>query len=71
MRNIIIVIGILVVLIGVFIWQGTRQFELPEGETEIKHSIPIGEILSGGVGKDGIPSIDNPKFISTKEADSF
>jgi len=34
----------------------------------VKHSIPLGEILSGGPGKDGIPSIDNPKFISAKEA---
>ncbi|PIT93255.1 MAG: hypothetical protein COU06_00975 [Candidatus Harrisonbacteria bacterium CG10_big_fil_rev_8_21_14_0_10_38_8] len=34
----------------------------------IKHSIALNEILSGGPGKDGIPSIDNPKFISVKEA---
>ncbi|MDY6817619.1 MAG: DUF3179 domain-containing protein [Halobacteriales archaeon] len=29
------------------------------------------EISSGGVPKDGIPSIDSPKFISPKEADQF
>lgn len=28
-------------------------------------------ILSGGPGKDGIPSIDNPKFVSSEEASSF
>jgi hypothetical protein len=28
-----------------------------------------GEIMSGGVGKDGIPAIDNPRFNSTSEAD--
>lgn len=33
-----------------------------------KHSIPLDEILSGGPGKDGIPSIDNPKFLSADEA---
>lgn len=33
-----------------------------------RHSIPLDEILSGGPGKDGIPSIDNPKFISVEEA---
>ncbi len=33
-----------------------------------KHSIPLNEILSGGPGKDGIPSIDNPKFMSAQEA---
>lgn len=37
----------------------------------VMHSIPLNEILSGGPGKDGIPSVDNPKFISTKEADEF
>lgn len=37
----------------------------------VKHSIPLDEILSGGVPKDGIPSIDDPKFISAKEADEF
>lgn len=31
-------------------------------------NIPFGEILSGGPPKDGIPSIDNPKFISIVEA---
>ena len=36
-----------------------------------KHSIPLDEILSGGPGKDGIPSIDNPSLISREEADQF
>lgn len=38
---------------------------------DTRHSIPLGEILSGGPGKDGIPSIDNPKFISIAEADKL
>ncbi len=33
-----------------------------------RHSIPYSEILSGGPPKDGIPSIDNPVFISVDEA---
>lgn len=37
----------------------------------VKHSVPLDEILSGGPPKDGIPSIDDPKFISIKEADEF
>lgn len=51
--------------------------ETPQGEREAmetegtKHSIPLDEILDGGVGKDGIPSIDNPVFVSIEEADSF
>lgn len=37
----------------------------------VKHSIPLDEILSGGPPKDGIPPIDNPKFISPEEADQW
>ena len=33
-----------------------------------KHSIPYGEILSGGPPRDGIPPVDNPKFISVDQA---
>ena len=33
-----------------------------------KHSIPLDEIISGGVGRDGIPPIDNPSFVSIEEA---
>lgn len=35
------------------------------------HSIPYSEILSGGPPKDGIPAIDDPKFINTGEADTW
>jgi hypothetical protein len=31
--------------------------------------IPVDEIFHGGPGKDGIPAIDEPKFISANEAD--
>lgn len=34
----------------------------------VKRSIPLEEILSGGPPKDGIPSIDSPKFVSVAEA---
>lgn len=34
----------------------------------VKHSVPLDQILSGGPPKDGIPSIDHPKFISIQEA---
>ncbi|PIR46596.1 MAG: hypothetical protein COV07_03510 [Candidatus Vogelbacteria bacterium CG10_big_fil_rev_8_21_14_0_10_45_14] len=45
--------------------QTQREILITDG---VKHSIPLGEILSGGPGKDGIPSIDDPKFISASEA---
>jgi hypothetical protein len=33
--------------------------------------VPYSEFISGGPPKDGIPSIDNPKFISVAEADQW
>lgn len=37
----------------------------------VKHSIPLGEIISGCPGKDCIPSIDNPVFESVKSAEEW
>jgi len=36
-----------------------------------RHTIDYGEILSGGPPRDGIPSIDEPKFISPEEAGAW
>ncbi len=36
-----------------------------------KHSVPYSEILSGGPPKDGIPAVENPKFITVEEADAW
>ncbi len=36
-----------------------------------KHTIPYSEILSGGPPKDGIPSVDNPSFVSAEEANAW
>lgn len=47
------------------VMQTQRQILVTDG---VKHTIPLNEILSGGPGKDGIPAINNPKFIYTKEA---
>ena len=33
--------------------------------------MPSHEILSGGPPRDGIPSIDRPRFVVAKEADLF
>ena len=33
-----------------------------------RHTIPYGEVLSGGPPKDGIPAIDNPRFVTVEEA---
>lgn len=37
----------------------------------VKHSVPLNEILSGGPPKDGIPPIDDPNFLSVKDANEF
>ncbi|MFQ6021530.1 MAG: DUF3179 domain-containing protein [Acidiferrobacterales bacterium] len=36
-----------------------------------KYCVSFSEILSGGVPRDGIPPIDNPKFTTTADADSW
>lgn len=36
-----------------------------------RHTVPYGEILSGGPRKDGIPSIDEPQFLSPAEASAW
>jgi hypothetical protein len=36
-----------------------------------KHSVPLGEFASGGPPRDGIPPIDDPKFVSTSKANSW
>lgn len=36
-----------------------------------KHSVPLSEISSGGPSKDGIPAIDEPKFVPVAEADKL
>jgi Protein of unknown function (DUF3179) len=34
-----------------------------------RHTVPLDEFLSGGPGKDGIPAVDSPTFVSVAEAD--
>ncbi len=36
-----------------------------------RHSVPLSEFESGGPSKDGIPSIDEPKFVPPAEADEW
>ncbi|MBI2023892.1 DUF3179 domain-containing protein [Candidatus Giovannonibacteria bacterium] len=46
----------------------TKEIMITDG---VKHSVPLDEILGGGPPKDGIPSIDNPKFVSIADAGNF
>ncbi len=36
-----------------------------------QHSVPYNEIFSGGVPRDGIPPIDDPRFVSVEDADEW
>ncbi len=36
-----------------------------------RHSVPYGEILSGGPPKDGIPALNDPRFVSVSEAEAW
>ena len=41
-------------------------------ETDFRfHTVPYHEIISGGVGRDGIPPIDQPRFVSAADADAW
>ncbi len=46
----------------------TKEIMVTDG---VKHSVGLNEIRGGGPPKDGIPSIDDPKFISVKDAEEF
>lgn len=38
---------------------------------DVKHSVPLDQIIGGGPPKDGIPSIDKPKFTAAGRAESL
>jgi len=58
-----------VLLVGVqYSQKQMSESEEPKIGIEGFKEIPDSEILSGGPGKDGIPSIDEPKFIPVEEA---
>lgn len=52
--------------------EGPIRFEVHGWDTDFcKHSVPYSEFKSGGPPRDGIPPIDNPKFVSVEEADDW
>ena len=56
-------------LVGCAEAQQTRQTELPGFSTNTsKRSIELSELRSGGPPKDGIPSIDAPRYVAPREA---
>ncbi|MBI3684828.1 DUF3179 domain-containing protein [Candidatus Azambacteria bacterium] len=82
----IIIGGLFIAVLGYSVLSRTlfqNDFPMPQGgetkkETKgimitdgVKHSVPLDEIIGGGPSKDGIPSIDKPKFVVLAEANSF
>ncbi len=48
-----------------------KEMEIKVTEEGVKYIVDPGKIVGGGPPKDGIPSIDNPKFVSVAEADDW
>jgi hypothetical protein len=54
--------------------RGEEGLQVPTAEWKTdfaKHTVPLDEFLSGGPGKDGIPAIDHPDFVSVSEANEW
>ena len=79
----VIIIAIALIVASVFIFNNQSETDntmantdFDEGEIKvtangIKYIIDPDKIISGGPPKDGIPSIDDPKFVSVEEADQW
>jgi len=48
-----------------------QKQEEEQQELEQKHIVPLDQIVNGGPPPDGIPSIDNPKFVNIQQAANF
>ena len=70
---------VIIILLGIFVISSAIAisfikediFQMSIDSQEIKHTVPLDKIVSGGSPQDGIPSIDNPKFQSVQEADKI
>ena len=70
----LISLSVSIVLLSAIVFLSTDEekniFKLSLGQ-EIKHTVPLDKIVSGGPPQDGIPSIDNPKFQSVQKQMKF
>ena len=48
-----------------------EEMDVKLTERGVKYLVDPEKLVSGGPPKDGIPSIDNPKFVSLEEADQW
>ena len=47
------------------------EYDIKTDPSGLKYIVDPSKIVGGGPPKDGIPSIDNPKFVSLREADRW
>jgi Protein of unknown function (DUF3179) len=47
------------------------EYDVQKQEQQQNFVVPLNQIVSGGPPPDGIPSIDNPKFVTVQDANSF
>ncbi len=74
MKNDLIVVGALIVALTVAFFlfsNGDDMIEVAKDSSLPEPLIDLDKIISGGPPKDGIPSIDDPKFVSVAEADEW
>lgn len=71
MKNYLLVGLVILVLAGLFFWLRRGTLEEYKKDGQLKSKIDTSQILSGGPPKDGIPSIDKPKFWTIDEANKF
>lgn len=64
-------IAIILVLLISIVNNVPEPYTSIEEATKSQPVVPLDEIVSGGVPKDGIPSIDRPTLVSIEEADRF
>ncbi len=57
---------------GLLLADTVNSQNFPQFDTNLeKRSIDLDELIDGGPGKDGIPSIDDPKFVTQEEASEW
>ncbi len=81
----IFILAVVIVISGIFLFNNNQEgseitisesTDFDKGEIKVakdgtRYIIDPNKIRSGGPPKDGIPSIDNPKFVSVEEADQW
>ncbi len=48
-----------------------EEYDIKTDSSGVKYVVDPDKIVGGGPSKDGIPSIDNPKFVTLEEADQW